>query len=90
MVSLRVGHQATLLQNGEVLLTGGTVTADMNIAPTAELYNSNSGSFVSTGNMETTRAAHTATLLQDGRVLVAGGLQFGWGHAIWWGHSCFS
>jgi len=77
MESIRSHHRATLLKDGTVLLTGGTVTDDLSIAPTAELYNPSSGSFVSTGNMETTRSLHTATLLQDGRVLVTGGLQYG-------------
>jgi len=77
MVSIRSNHRATLLKDGTVLMTGGTVTDDLSIAPTAELYNPSSGSFASTGNMETTRALHTATLLQDGRVLLTGGLQYG-------------
>jgi len=57
---------ATLLDNGRVLISGGTVQS-------AELYKNSTKKFTTTGSMETERRAHTATLLNDGRVLVAGG-----------------
>jgi large repetitive protein len=72
-VALKYGryqHTATLLQNGKVLVAGGT-----GYSPTtaAELYDPASGTWTTTGAMSTARAQHTATLLPDGRVLTAGG-----------------
>ncbi len=71
MQTPRDGHTATLMNNGDVLLTGG-VDNSSNYLATAELFNS--GTFTSTnGNAATARVGHTATLLQDGTVLVTGG-----------------
>jgi hypothetical protein len=68
----RVGHAATRLNSGKVLITGGTnETATLN---SALLYDS-SGTFTPTGNMISPRAGHTSTLLSDGRVLITGGEQ---------------
>src|ERR1035441_7015469 len=66
----RYQHTATLLQNGKVLVAGGT-----GYSPTtaAELYDPASRTWTTTGAMSTARAQHTATLLPDGRVLTAGG-----------------
>jgi hypothetical protein len=68
----RTGHTATLLKNGQVLMTGG-IDASGNPLATAELFNPGTGVFVSTGSMSVARAGHTATLLTSGAVLVAGG-----------------
>jgi len=38
------------------------------------VYNPNSGTWTTTGSLNTERYAHTATLLRNGMVLVAGGL----------------
>lgn len=67
----RSGHAATLLNNGQILITGGTYTSGP-WADTAELYDPTTGTFSLTGAMARGRAQHTATLLLDGRVLVAG------------------
>jgi len=62
-----------LLNNGQVLVAGGTDGgADL---ASAELYNPASGSWTFTGSMSSPRNAHTATLLASGEVLVAGGNQ---------------
>jgi len=72
MHTARYSHTATLLPNGEVLVTGGYDSNDVEIA-SAELYEPASGLWQLTSPMIKTRAFHTATLLPNGRVLVAGG-----------------
>jgi N-acetylneuraminic acid mutarotase len=64
MTAIRSGHSATLLENGNVLIAGGT---------TAELYDPTTGTWSATGSFDVLRYWHTATLLQDGGVLIAGG-----------------
>jgi hypothetical protein len=75
MMSPRVGHTATLLGNGQVLVTGGASGTPLGggTLTTAELYDAATASFVSTGSMADARLGHTATLLGNGMVLVAGG-----------------
>jgi hypothetical protein len=74
----RVGHTATLLNNGMVLMAGGCTaclpgyTNSPNAAE-AELYNPATGTFTRTGSLNTPRMLHTATLLDSGMVLMAGG-----------------
>jgi hypothetical protein len=67
----RQGYTVTLLQSGEVLLSGGKIL-DL-VVPTAELLNPTTGALSATGGLGTERVGHTATLLNDGRVLVTGG-----------------
>ena len=69
----RVGHTATLLANGQVLVAGGEDTSGNRIA-NAELYNPATGKWTVTGSLETPRIDHTATLLANGEVLVSGGV----------------
>ncbi len=54
---------ATLLQDGRVLITGGT----------SQIYDPTTATFGATGAMGTARTDATATLLPTNRVLVAGG-----------------
>ncbi len=76
----RIQHTATLLPNGEVLVAGGWLGSDPNppylpiYTATAELYNTFTGQWRTTGSMTTPRARQGATLLQNGQVLVAGGV----------------
>ena len=60
---VRLGHTATLLSNGKVLIAGFR----------SEIYDPATGKWNFTGNLTEDRVWHTATLLQDGKVLVAGG-----------------
>lgn len=66
MALSRVFHTATLLPNGNVLITGGRDAS-------AELYDPSSGKFALAGSMSVGRSSHTATLLANGKVLLAGG-----------------
>lgn len=74
----RNGPIATLLSQGNVLVTGGCVGCSssnptLQLTDTAELYDPIGGTFTLTGNMTTPRGAQTANLLPSGNVLVAGG-----------------
>ena len=66
MTAVRIGHAATLLPDGRVLLTGGNNKS-------AELYDPTTGTFTATGSMRVSRWMHLSILMADGRVLVAGG-----------------
>jgi hypothetical protein len=80
MADSRVLHTATLMNDGKVLIAGGTREGGGGGAAiaSAELYDPATGNFATTGGMYTDRAEHTATLLASGEVLIAGGWN---GHA---------
>jgi hypothetical protein len=69
----RIGHSATLLPNGKVLIAGGFNGAAL---ASAEIYDPSTGTFLNSGPLGTARWNHTATLLSTGKVLVAGGIDF--------------
>jgi hypothetical protein len=76
MSTARVGHAATVLQDGRVLVAGGAnkMFGDgMKVFATAELYNPAKRRFANTGAMLEARTGHTATLLANGKVLIACG-----------------
>jgi N-acetylneuraminic acid mutarotase len=73
MTEDRLGHTATLLPDGTVLVAGGEGSFGSGDPASAELYDPRNGSWTVTGSMHAARAYHTATLLLDGTVLVAGG-----------------
>jgi hypothetical protein len=68
----REGHTATLLNDGRVLIAGGSDNGQHTIS-TAEIYDPAIGTFSPAGSMTVPREAHTATLLLSGQVLIAGG-----------------
>jgi Kelch motif/Galactose oxidase, central domain len=67
----RESHTATLLQDGRVLVVGGT--DGTNTLKTAELYHPSTNSWSKAANLPGPREGHTATLLRNGQLLVAGG-----------------
>ncbi len=71
----RADHTATLLPDGQVLVTGGG-NDDSNMA-SAQLYHPAIGMWQRIGNMNHERRRHTATLLPNGQVLVTGGTPCG-------------
>jgi hypothetical protein len=71
MTTARLGHTATLLPNGKVLIAGGITPHPQVI--TAELFDPALQTFTSVGVMPAQRKFHSATLLHDGTVLLAGG-----------------
>jgi prolyl-tRNA editing enzyme YbaK/EbsC (Cys-tRNA(Pro) deacylase) len=76
LASARTFQQATLLDSGRVLVTGGDADGWSDAGhflASAELYDPGTGAFSGTGSMTAVRSYHTATLLADGRVLIAGG-----------------
>lgn len=72
MEQTRLYFTATLLNNGQVLIAGGTHRG-VNGLSEAELYNPATGTFTPTGSLNLARSRHTATLLNNGKVLIAGG-----------------
>ena len=67
----RYQFTATLLNNGMVLMAGGSNSTGY--LASAELYNPATRAFTTSGNLNTQRSDHTATLLNNGMVLIAGG-----------------
>lgn len=68
----RSGHTATLLANGQVLVTGGR-GRDGSLLASTEVFDPARRSWSEAGSLSSARINHTATLLADGSVLVAGG-----------------
>jgi Glucodextranase, domain B/IPT/TIG domain/Bacterial Ig-like domain (group 2)/Kelch motif/Galactose oxidase, central domain len=77
----RGGHTATLLNNGLVLVVGGS-DSDGNALASAELYNPATGMFAATGNLNALRLWHSAAALPNGMVLVVGGYYVDGGNAV--------
>lgn len=67
----RVGHTATLLKDGRVLVAGGF--DGTSILASSELFDPSANLWTATGALHDARAGHASALLPDGRVLVAGG-----------------
>jgi hypothetical protein len=72
MAAARVGHTATVLPDGRVLVVGGD--GPVGEAAEAELWDPRTNAFSPAGRLAHPRMGHAATLLLDGRVIVAGGV----------------
>ena len=72
MAAARVGHTATLLPDGRVLVVGGA--GPEGEAAEAELWDPRTDAFSPAGTLANPRMGQDATLLLDGRVMVAGGV----------------
>lgn len=76
MITARIAHTQTLLDDGRVMLVGGI--GYKGPLDTAEYYDPATEEFVDITNiMRTSRFDHTATKLADGRVLILGGYEEG-------------
>lgn len=71
LLAARNNHQATMLSNGKVLVSGGGV--GFGSMSSTEIYDPSTGAWTSSGNMGIGREGHRATLLSNGKVLVSGG-----------------
>ncbi len=78
LLTRRTAHAATLLETGQVLITGGFGQGDNAYTASAELYDPATDQFAFAGQMAAKRCCHTATRLPDGRVLIAGGFDGGY------------
>ena len=73
MTRPRVGHTATRLPGGNVLIAGGWDRRSGDPTASAELYDAADGRFAAVGSMRARRGGATASLLRNGRVLIVGG-----------------
>jgi hypothetical protein len=79
MTDARFGHPALVLNNGKVLVAGGSVPVDRDTNAAlafCELYDpgtGTTGAWTPTGSLLVARTGHQTTLLSDGTALASGG-----------------
>jgi hypothetical protein len=73
MSTARLGHSATLLDDGRVLIAGGLDRQGGDVLVSAEVYDPATGAFAPTADLATPRLRPHALRLLDGRVLLVGG-----------------
>ena len=73
LAEARLGHTATALADGRVLVAGGWPDEGRPPLASAEIFDPRSGRFTPAGPMTVGRGGHTASRLTDGRVLIVGG-----------------
>lgn len=74
-------HASATLNDGRVLISGGTTTAGV-VSTTCEIFDPLTNTMSPAASMGTARCGHAATTLIDGRVLVTGGVNTFAGTAI--------
>ncbi|HEY1582961.1 MAG TPA: hypothetical protein VGF73_07680, partial [Chthoniobacterales bacterium] len=79
LVHPRYGHTATLLLDGQVLVTGGVIDNFYPFTFYTETYDPATNAWSARGNLHNPRAFQGTALLQDGRVLTMGGETLGVG-----------
>ncbi|HYT74506.1 MAG TPA: hypothetical protein VEL79_07150, partial [Vicinamibacterales bacterium] len=72
MLEPRVGHTATALKDGRVLIAGGVVNGL--VSADIEIFDPVAGASVLAGSMSQARTRHAAALVGDASVLIAGGV----------------
>jgi hypothetical protein len=68
----RTGHQASLMHDGRVFITGGAGTGGV-VTDSCEIYDPVANTLTPVASMGFPRVAHRQTVLSDGRILVSGG-----------------
>lgn len=71
----RVGHSATKLSDGRVLILGGY---NGSYLKSAAIFDPRTARVTTAGSMNVGRSGHTATLLRNGTVFITGGVGDGW------------
>ena len=74
LITPRWKHTATLLNDGKVLVVGGTNNSSSILE--AEIFDPSTETWTDVGPMFHPRSGHTASLLSDGRGLVSGGFTY--------------
>ena len=67
----RLGHTATEMANGRVLIVGGQ--NETGVVSDSEIFDAEAKTFSLAARLREGRTDHTATLLSDGRMLITGG-----------------
>lgn len=73
MTARRGDPSASVLADGDVLITGGADRDTPGGITSAEVFHAATMTFQAVALMHSARISHTSTLLSDGRVLIAGG-----------------
>ncbi len=83
LITSRVYHSATLLQNGDILITGGVDDNFGHVTGSAQVFSPTFQTLRETvGPLGFPRFGHSSTVMVDGTVFIAGGLDSGFGAVL--------